>query len=129
MEKTVTTLKELKIGGFVLIEDTPCRVEKVDISKSGKHGATKARVEALGLLDGRRKSIVKPADENIDVPIILKKKAQLLAIVGNKAQLMDMVTYEVFELDIPEEMKGQLVAGSEINYFEVADIKTLKQLK
>ncbi len=129
MEKTVTTLKELKIGGFVLIEDVPCRVEKVDISKSGKHGATKARVEAIGILDGIRKSIVKPASENIDVPIILKKKAQLLAIVGSKAQLMDMVTYDVFELDIPEELKGQLVAGSEINYFEVADIKTLKQLK
>ena len=42
---------------------------------------------------------------------------------------MDMETYEVFELDIPEEMRGQVQAGTEMNYFEVVGIKTLKQLK
>jgi len=129
LEKTTTTIKQLKIGGFVLIDDAPCKVEKVEISKSGKHGAAKARLEAMGILDNKRRSIVKPAHEEIFIPILLKKKAQLLAIVGDKAQLMDMETYETFELDIPEEMKGQLVAGSEINYFEVADVRTLKQLK
>lgn len=129
MEKTSAVIKELKPGSFVLIEEAPCKVEKVQISVSGKHGAAKARVEAIGLLDNRRRSVVKPADEEIDVPIILKKRAQLLAIVGDKVQLMDMETYEVFELDIPEEMKGQLIAGSEMNYFEVADVRTLKQLK
>ena len=111
------------------MEDAPCRVERVDISKSGKHGAAKARLEAMGILDNKRRSIVDQADKEVFVPILLKKKAQLLAIVGDKAQLMDMVSYEVFELDIPEELKGQLVAGSEINYFEVADVRTLKQLK
>lgn len=129
MEKTTAAIKELKPGSFVLIEEAPCKVEKVLISVSGKHGAAKARVEAIGLLDNRRRSVVKPADEEIDVPIILKKRAQLLAIVGNKAQLMDMETYEVFELDIPEELKGQVQAGTEMNYFEVADVRTLKQLK
>lgn len=42
---------------------------------------------------------------------------------------MDMETYEVFELDIPDDMKGQIQAGAETNYFEVVGIKTLKQLK
>ncbi len=129
MEKTTSTIKQLKIGGFVLIDDAPCKVERVDVSKSGKHGAAKARLEAMGILDNKRRSIVKPANEEIFVPIVLKKKAQLLAIVGDKTQLMDMETYEVFELDIPEELKGTFVAGSEINYFEVADVRTLKQLK
>jgi len=129
LEKTTTTIKQLKIGGFVLIDDAPCKVEKVEVSKSGKHGAAKARLEAMGILDNKRRCIVKPAHEEIFIPILLKKKAQLLAIVGDKAQLMDMETYETFELDIPEELKGQLVAGSEINYFEVADVRTLKQLK
>jgi len=129
MEKTTTTIKALKPGGFVILEDAPCRVEKVQISVAGKHGTAKARLDAVGILDDKRRSIVAPASEEIDVPIILKKKAQLLAIVGDKAQLMDMETYEVFELDIPEELKGKLVAGSEVNYFEVADVRTLKQLK
>jgi len=119
----------LKPGGFVLIDDAPCRVEKVTISSSGKHGAAKARIEAIGLLDGRRRSIVKPAGESVDVPIINKKNAQVLAIVGEKVQLMDMSDYSVFELPIPEEMKGKLKAGEEIPYFEVVGIKTIKPIK
>lgn len=129
LEKTTAAIKELKPGGFVLIEDAPCRVEKVTVSSAGKHGAAKARVEAIGLLDGRRRNIVKPAGESVDVPIINKKNAQVLAIIGDNVQLMDLSDYSVFELPIPEELKGRLKAGEEIAYFEVVGIKTIKQIK
>ena len=129
MEKTTAVIKNLKPNGFVLIDGVPCRVERVDVSKSGKHGAAKARVEAVGLLDGKRRSIVKPADETVEVPIVEKKKAQVLAIIGNKAQLMDMSDYSVLELEIPEERREEIKQGEEIDYYEVMDIKTLKELK
>ncbi len=129
MEKTTSVIKNLKPGGFVLIEDTPCRVEKVSVSTSGKHGAAKARVDAIGLLDGKRRSIIKPADETVEVPIIVKKSAQVLAIIGDNAQLMDLTDYSVFELPIPEELKNQIKQGDEVAYYEVMGIKTLKQLK
>jgi len=129
LEKTTAVIKNLKPNGFVLIDGVPCRVERVDVSKSGKHGAAKARVEAVGLLDGKRRSIVKPADETVEVPIVEKKKAQVLAIIGNKAQLMDMSDYSVLELEIPEERREEIKQGEEIDYYEVMDIKTLKELK
>jgi translation initiation factor 5A len=72
---------------------------------------------------------VKPADDVIDVPILIKKKAQVLAIVGNKAQLMDLKDYSQVELDIPEERKDTITPGEEIDYFEICGIKTLKELK
>lgn len=129
MEKTTAVIKNLKPNGFVLIDDVPCRVERVDVTKSGKHGAAKARVEAVGLLDGKRRSIVKPADETVEVPIVEKKKAQVLAIIGNKAQLMDMSDYSVLELEIPEERRDEIKQGEEVEYYEVIGIKTLKELK
>lgn len=129
LEKTVTAIKNLKPGGFVLIDGVPCRVEKTQRGKTGKHGASKCRVDAIGLIDGRRRSIVKPSSESVDVPIIIKKNAQVLAIAGEKAQLMDLEDYSMLELDIPEEMKGTLKSGDEIAYFEVAEIRTLKQIK
>jgi translation initiation factor 5A len=73
--------------------------------------------------------MIAPADETVDVPIVLKKKAQVLSVSGNKAQIMDLQDYSVLELDIPEERKSQIVPGAEIEYFEVCDIKTLKELK
>ncbi len=129
MEKTTATIKDLKPGNFVLIDGVPCRVEKVSVSVAGKHGSAKARLEAIGLFDGRRRSIVKPADEEIEVPIVERKKAQVLAIIGNKAQIMDLETYETLELEIPEERKDEIKEGEEIDYFEVVGIKTLKKIK
>lgn len=129
LAKTTIAIKHLKPGGFVIINDVPCRVDKVQISSTGKHGHAKVRVEAIGLLDGTRRSIVKPVHENVDVPIITKKTAQILALMGERVQLMDMETYEIFELPIPEELKGTLQAGTEITYFEVMGQRTIKQIK
>ena len=129
MEKTIAVIKELRKGSFVIIDDIPCKVDGVSVTKSGKHGHAKARVDAIGLLDGRRRSLVKTADENVDVPIILKKKAQVLSISGDRVQLMDTSDYSMLELDIPEELKGKLNSGEEVSYYELAGIKTLKPLK
>jgi len=127
--KTVVNINRLKENGFILIDGVPCRISKISRSSSGKHGAAKVRVDASGLLDGKKKSLVKPSGGNVDVPIINRDVAQVLSISGDRAQLMDTKTYEVFELEIPEEMKGKLTEGEETNYFEVVGIRTLKQIK
>jgi len=129
MSVTRQVIKSLKKGQFVLIDNVPCRVDKVSISVAGKHGAAKARLEGIGIFDGKRRSVVKPADEEVEVPIIEKKTAQVLAVVGDRVQLMDLSTYETFEVDIPEEKKGQLSSGQEIYYFEVLGQRTIKELK
>jgi translation initiation factor 5A len=129
LEKTTTVIKNLKKGSFILIDGSPYRVESISSGKSGKHGASKTRVDGIGLFDGRRSSIVKPSSDKVDVPIVNKKKAQVLAISGDRVQLMDLSDYSMFELDIPEELKGKLNSGEEINYFELVGIRTLKQLK
>ena len=127
--KTTASITRLKPGGLILIDDVPCKVEKVQSSSSGKHGHAKVRVDAIGILDGKRRSIVKPSGENVDVPLLNKSTAQVLAITGENAQLMDTTTFEMFELPIPEELKGKLVAGAETQYFEMMGVKTLQQIK
>jgi len=130
MTVTKQVIKQLKPGQYVLIEGVPCKVVKVSVSVAGKHGAAKARLEAVGLFDGRQRSIVKPADEEIEVPIIEKKTAQVLAILpNNKAQLMDLQTFETFEVDIPPEKQSKLKTGEEIQYFNVLGNKTIEELK
>jgi len=126
---TKKPIKNLKKGDFVLIDGAPCKVESVSTSVSGKHGAAKTRVEAVGLFDKRRRSIVKPADEEVDVPLLLRKKAQVLAIIGDRVQLMDLETYETFELDIPESKKDRLQEGEETVYYEIMGTRTLEDLK
>ena len=114
MEKRPATIKSLKPGSFVIVDEAPCKVDSVQVSKPGKHGGAKARMSAVGIFDHQKRIIVKPADARVDIPIIEKKTAQVIAIIGDNVQLMDLEDYSMKEVPIPEELKGQLVEGGEV---------------
>jgi len=122
-------IKNLKPGKFCVIDGEPCRVVSCVKSKPGKHGGAKARVDAVGIFDNRKRSIVKPASTDIEVPIVEKKTAQVVALSGNNAQIMDMETYETFDAEIPEELKGKIDAGVEVIYWVILGRKMLVSLK
>lgn len=114
MEKRQVQVKDLKPGGFVIVDDVACKVDDVQISKSGKHGASKARMTATGLFDNQKRVIVRPGDSGIDVPIIEKKTMQVIAIIGDNVQLMDLEDYSTRQVPIPDEFRGQLIEGQEV---------------
>lgn len=128
-DTTTNELKSLKPGQFVILDGEVCKVSSVDVSKSGKHGAAKARLEALGLFDGKRRTLVKPADSEVEVPIILKKTAQVLSIYGDVAQLMDMQDYSQFEAIVPDDLKGDVKEGCEVLYWEIVGKKIIREVK
>ena len=121
VETTPTPIKELKPGNYVMDEDEPCKIVDIAISKPGKHGATKARVECVGLFDGRNRSIMKPAADTLLVPLINKRRGQVLSVNGNMAQLMDMEDYSTFDVNIPEDIKVKIEPGKEITYWKIGE--------
>ncbi len=114
--KQQAEIRQLKEGGYVIIDDEPCEIVSMSVSKPGKHGAAKARIDAIGIFDGQKRSIVQPVTAKVYVPIVERKRAQVISITGNVAQLMDLTTYETFELVVPEGMEIEL--GKEIVYIE-----------
>ena len=111
-------IRELKVNRYIMVEEEPCRILSIQTSKPGKHGEAKARLEVMGLFDGQKRSIVHPVTHKVRVPVIDKRKAQVLSVHGNVAQLMDMQTYDTFELPIPEDMAAEVQPGGEIPYME-----------
>ena len=111
-------MRELKVGRYVVIDEEPCKIISVQMSKPGKHGEAKARVEAVGLFDGQKRSMVHPVTHKVRVPMIDKRKAQVLSMHGNVAQLMDLATYETFELPVTDEFQGRIQPGQETMYLE-----------
>jgi translation initiation factor 5A len=111
----------LKIGQYIVVDGEPCKIVEFEKSKPGKHGAAKARIVAMSVTTGTKKNVISPVDARIEVPMIEKKTAQVLAFVGSNVQLMDMQTYETFETPIPkdEEIKSKLVAGVEVEYWQM----------
>ncbi|HIH19154.1 TPA: translation initiation factor IF-5A [Candidatus Micrarchaeota archaeon] len=128
MSKIFSSAKELKEGKYVIIEDIPCRIVNIDSSKPGKHGAAKMRVTGIGVFDGQKKQLLVPSDADVEVPIIERQTAQIVAVNGNTAQLMDTTTYEVFELTIPPELLKDAAAGKEADLMCAMDRKTITRI-
>lgn len=118
-------MRELKVNRYIIIDEEPCKILSIQMSKPGKHGEAKARLEAIGLFDGQKRSIVHPVTHKVRVPMIDKRRAQILSIHENKAQLMDLETYETFELEVPEELRPTVEAGQETMYMETLGRKKL----
>lgn len=116
---TQQEVRELKEGRYILIDDEPCKIMSIQTSKPGKHGEAKSRIEAVGLFDGGKRSVVHPVKHKVQVPIIDKRTAMVLSIQGDRVQLMDMAdTSQIFELPVEEEFKDIIQAGKEIQYME-----------
>ena len=116
-------------GSSIILEGAACKVVDVEISKPGKHGHSKVRVSAIGLVDEKKRIVVMPGHDNVEVPIIGKKTAQVLSIHGDVANVMDSETYETFDLKIPEEFKGQVIEGSSVLYWTILNDRVIKQVK
>lgn len=124
--KELSEVRLLRVNRYVIIDDEPCKIMSMSTSKPGKHGEAKARIEAIGVFDGQKRSIVHPVKHKVHVPMIDKRNAQVLALIGDSAvQLMDLDTYETFEMPIPDEFKGQLEPGKEIQYLEALGRKKI----
>ncbi len=111
-------IRELKVNRYLLVEEEPCKIISIQTSKPGKHGEAKARLDVVGIFDGQKRSIVHPVTHKVKVPMIDKRRAQVLSVRGSTAQLMDLQTYETFDLTVPQEMTADVLAGSEIMYME-----------
>ena len=122
------SMKDIKVGRFILIDGVACKVVDIDISSPGKHGHAKMRVTAIGIFDGEKKTLLKPSDADIEVPNIKKSKAQVVSVSGNIAQLMDSETYEVFDIKITDEFAGKLNAGAEVEVMEAMGRKALSRV-
>jgi len=129
MTVKLVSIGTLQKGNYVVVDGVASKVTDVQVSRPGKHGHAKVRLTAAGLLDDKKRVIVAPGHDNVEAPIIEKKSAQVLSITDNHANVMDIETYETFDLEIPEELKDDCKEGSNIIYWIILSDKVMKQVK
>lgn len=128
-EKKLVSVGSLKKGDTIIIDNAPCKITETATSRPGKHGHAKVNLMAVGILDGKKRQAVMPGHDKVEAPIIEKKTAQILSISGNIAHVMDMETYETFDIDIPEDIKGEVAEGKEVLYWIIMEMRVMKQMK
>ncbi len=124
-------VKSLKPGSYFMLEDEPCRIVSIEKSKPGKHGAAKANITAVGFFTGRKRNAIMPADRMVDVPVIDKRSATIIADLGDNLSIMDSESYETFEVERPtdQELASKTVVNAEIEYWDVMGKKVITRVK
>lgn len=128
-EIKMASISGMKKGSYIVLEGAACIVSDLKVSRPGKHGHAKVNLMAVGMLDGKKRNAVMPGHEMVEVPVIGKRNAQVLSVAGDACNVMDMETYETFDLVIPEELKGQIQEGVTVLYWTILNDKVLKQIK
>jgi translation initiation factor 5A len=118
---------EAKPGTNIILDGVPYTVKSMDISKTGKHGAHKCKVEAISMLGDKKKVFVIPGTDRFEVPLVEKRKAQVLSISDSKISVMDLESFETIELECPDEIKPEIEVNSTIEYWDIEGEKIVKR--
>jgi len=102
-------------------------VKKIDISKTGKHGHAKCRIEAVNMFKGSKKIFVIPGHDKLEVPVVNKNKGQILSITEKKVNIMDLGSFETLEIDLPETLEEELHENDNVEYWDVEGNFLLKR--
>jgi len=129
MTTKIQSVGSLQKGSYIILEGAACKTVDIQVSRPGKHGHAKVRLTAVGLVDDKKRIVVMPGHDSVEVPIIEKKSAQVLSIQGDSANVMDSESYETFDLKIPEDLKGGVVEGVNVMYWVILEDKVMKQIK
>ena len=122
----IISATEAKPGVNIMIDGEPYTVKKIDISKTGKHGSSKCRIESSGIINEQKKIMVVPGHERFEVPLVDKRKGQVLSM-ENKCSVMDLESFETLEIDCPEEIKQEIKESSNVEYWDIEGRKIIKR--
>lgn len=130
-EIKLTHASSLKSGNYILHEGNVLQVKDTQTSRPGKHGHAKVRIKAVNIFTGNGKEVVMPGHDNVEVPVIYKKNAQVLSIVDESIELMDMESFETISTQskyIDEEIANKVQPGQTVLIWYVTDKILIKQI-
>jgi translation initiation factor 5A len=119
---------EVRSGTTILVDGEACTAKSNDISKTGKHGASKCRIEAISIFTGKKKVIAVPGHERFDVPLIEKKQAQVLSVGDGVASIMDLESYETVDMPYQAELEGIIAPEKKVEYWDVEGKKAIMRV-
>src|SRR3989338_4737016 len=118
---------DARVGTNIMVEGNPCTVKSMDVSKTGKHGHAKVRIEAVGIIDGKKRVFVIPGHDKLEAPLVEKRKAQVLTKGQDIISVMDLESFETIDVPCSEEIKDELEEGGNVEYWIIEGIKIAKR--
>src|SRR3989344_1575380 len=122
------TAHEVHAGVVFMVDGEAYTARSNDVSKTGKHGASKCRIEAISIFTGKKKIVAVPGDTRFEVPNIDKRKAQVLNVGEGTASIMDLESFETIDVPYAEDLKEQLAPEKQVEYWDVEGRKAIMRV-
>ncbi|MHA1912118.1 MAG: translation initiation factor IF-5A [Candidatus Kariarchaeaceae archaeon] len=122
---------QIKVGTYIVHNGDIFRALSVEKSKTGKHGHAKVRMSIVNIQSNNKTSLVSPASDRFQKPIISKNVAQVLSLTDDSVQMMDMASFETFEVSFPDkaELKEKILEGVEVEYWMALGRKWITEVR
>ncbi len=125
----VIDASQARSGTNILINGEAATVKSNDISKTGKHGAAKCRIEAIEIISGKKRILAVPGHERFEVPLIEKRKGQVLSFSDDSASIMDLESYETIDVPFAVDVdKSEVKIEAHVEYWEVEGKKAIMRI-
>ncbi len=124
----IISATEAKTGAMILVDNEPYVVKSNDISKTGKHGHAKCRILATGVFADKKKVITVPGHDRFDVPLVEKKRVQILSVTGDSASVMDLESYETFDVLVHADVRESAAADKQAEVWDIEGKKMLMRV-
>ena len=119
---------EAKPGTTIMVDGEAVTVRSNDISKTGKHGASKCRMECIEVFSGKKKIVAVPGHTRFEVPMVEKRKAQILSVGETSASVMDLESFETIDMPFMEEIKADLAPEKQVEYWDIESKKVIMRV-
>ncbi|XP_077980448.1 eukaryotic translation initiation factor 5A-1-like [Glandiceps talaboti] len=117
----------LRKGGYVMINDRPCKIVEISTAKPGKHGHAKVRLIGLDIFTKHKYETISPSTHNKDVPHVTRKDFQVLGVGSRFMSLLDDRGHMKDNIEVPGGDLGKRIREKDKNEddFEVTVLMTM----
>ena len=116
------TASELERGTYFIYNGEPVRVLRKEVIVVGTHSHSKLKFFIQGLNEKGERSVNFHHTDKVEIVDIVRKLGQIISKTNNKAQVMDMVSYETLDANAPAELFNDLNEGDNVTFVDVKGI-------
>tara|TARA_Y100000310_G_scaffold345348_2_gene464003 strand:+ start:2217 stop:2594 length:378 start_codon:yes stop_codon:yes gene_type:complete len=109
-------INQIKKGNYILHKDEVVIIKEIGLVVYGTHSHAKMKVTVGGVFSELNETFTLPLHHRVDKLDIIRKAAQLIALQGGSGQIMDNVSYETKDVEIPEGLEVQ--EGDTVTFIE-----------
>lgn len=111
-------ISKLGKGRCILIDDRPYRIIDTKAVVISKHSHTKTKLDLEDVFSGDKTTKSMSPHDNVKEVDIPRKKGQLISKLNDVVQVMDMVSYNVFDAQIAKELAQEVAEGDMVTFVE-----------